>query len=306
MEKNLLRVGIAHQLDGHGSIAGDETLADQLAGRDAAKAPLRHNLRGGSVPPTAWVRSDTIARAPAAWAGTDPLARGEDIQPDDCLSAVRPAVLRMHSVRQRASATMRESTHQSGSGRACLQKISALHRFLFWSDCSTRPSSDPVDPIQRVALSELQMNLHRFSFRQVQIAGGLAGLRLRPPKLPERRKPTSMPCRAISVTSCFPRRSDRQIHGPGIHVPGQFVKPRKGAEQHPVHRALHQRRRKRRKHLDDTGARVGQHFHHDQWESRLAHPAWAWRRDRENSEALGRRCLLQSVAAVRCRPGSCL
>jgi hypothetical protein len=44
VEKDLLRVGIAHQLDHHGSIAGDETLADEVAGRDAAKTPLRHDL----------------------------------------------------------------------------------------------------------------------------------------------------------------------------------------------------------------------------------------------------------------------
>ena len=44
VKKNLLRVGIAHQFDVHRSIAGGEALADQVAGRDAAKAPLRHNL----------------------------------------------------------------------------------------------------------------------------------------------------------------------------------------------------------------------------------------------------------------------
>ena len=44
VEKDLLRVGIAHQLDIHRTIAGGETLANQVPGGDAAKAPLRHNL----------------------------------------------------------------------------------------------------------------------------------------------------------------------------------------------------------------------------------------------------------------------
>ena len=44
VEKDLLRVGIAHQLDVHRAIAGNETLADQVAWRDAAKSPPRHDL----------------------------------------------------------------------------------------------------------------------------------------------------------------------------------------------------------------------------------------------------------------------
>jgi len=44
VEKNSLSVRIAHQFDRHRSIAGDVILAHELAGRDAAKTPQRHNL----------------------------------------------------------------------------------------------------------------------------------------------------------------------------------------------------------------------------------------------------------------------
>ncbi len=72
-----------------------------------------------------------------------------------------------------------------------------------------------------------------------------------------------MPCRAISVTSCFRAEVIVRSTVRAFMSQDSLVEPRKRAKQHPVHRALHQRRRKRRKHLDDTGARVGQHFHHD-------------------------------------------
>ena len=44
VEKDLLRVRIARQLDIHRPIAGGEPLAERRAGRDTAKAPPRHNL----------------------------------------------------------------------------------------------------------------------------------------------------------------------------------------------------------------------------------------------------------------------
>ena len=84
---------------------------------------------GAAARRAAWGKSHTIAPAPVAWAGTDPLARGEDIQPDDCLGGA-PAFWASILGRTERRLDILESPHQSGSGRARLQKISALHHSL--------------------------------------------------------------------------------------------------------------------------------------------------------------------------------
>ena len=67
-----------------------------------------------------------------------------------------------------------ESCNQAGSRCAMSsEKISSFHRFLVW----VMNPSDPVDPFQRIALAQLQVNLDRLPFRQEQIAGGTARLR---------------------------------------------------------------------------------------------------------------------------------
>src|ERR1035438_10883797 len=59
---------------------------------DNRPAEYLHRVRGDSFLP----------KAPAPWARTNPLARGEDIRPDDCPSAALPFVLMFFGDRCRA------------------------------------------------------------------------------------------------------------------------------------------------------------------------------------------------------------
>ena len=122
------------------------------------------------------------------------------------------------------------------------------------------------------------------SFRQVQVAVGRARLRLRRQNAGGRGNIfDAMPGNQRDVL--LSHRGDCDIHGPGFHVPGQFVQPRKGAEQHSVDRSFYQRRRKRGKHFNHAGPRVGQHFHDDRGNSAMRIRHRRRHKDRANTAA---------------------
>src|ERR1017187_718922 len=204
VKEDLFRVGIAHQLDGHRSIAGGEAFADLLAGRDAAKAVLRDDL--AADPLRQRHGCDGIRSRGCRRLGQEPI----------CLYAIKifsrtvVAVPRWllgitfcHSQRWR----YRERSYQSGSGRTCLQKISALHNFLSWS-VVLRISGDPVDQATQLTQSS-GLRCPSFKWTSTGFPSGKCSSQTDWPdggfaaKVPGEAETCSIPCRAIKATSCF-------------------------------------------------------------------------------------------------------